>query len=99
MTEADIKMLVGTATLAHLVARCISGNNADDSAVDSPCAVCLVAFVCLAAHVRCRRHRPSKPVIVRKGALMDDAVAPIWSCTHADFSDEVTKAGTGEIQS
>ena len=92
MSEAEIKMLVGTATLAFW-STLYRGNNADDSAVDSVRRV--------SGGLRVSPHIPvvsgtKQPVIVRKGALQD-CVAPVWSAMTL-IADEVTKSSTGEIQ-
>ena len=92
MSEADIKMLVGTATLAFW-STLYRGNNADDSAVDSVRRVS--GGLRVSPHIAAVTGT-KQDVIVRKGMMMD-AVAPIWSALTL-ISDEVTKAGTGEIQ-
>ena len=91
MSEAEIRLLVGTGTLAHW-STLYRGNSADDSAVDSVRRVS--GGLRVSPHVVAVDNN-RQDVIVRKG-MMDDAVAPIWSALTL-ISDEVTKAQSGEI--
>ena len=91
MSEAEIRLLVGTATLAHW-SGIYRSNNADDSAVDSVRRV--AGGLRVSPHVAAVASN-KQDVIVRKGMAMD-AVAPVWSALTL-ISDEVTKALSGEI--
>ena len=92
MSEADIRVLVGTATLAFW-STLYRGNTADDSAVDSIRRV--AGGLRVSPHIAAVSGN-KQDAVVRKGALQD-CVAPVWSAMTL-IADEVTKAATGEIQ-
>ena len=89
--EGDIRVLVGSGTLAHM-AGAYRSNNADDSAVDSVRRIS--GGVRVSAHVAAVAAN-KQDSIVRRG-MRADAVAPLWRGVTL-IPDEVTKAGTGEI--
>ena len=90
-TEPDIRLLVGSATLAD-AAVLYRGNNADDSAVDS--------LRRITGGLRVSPNIASvsgnkQDVIVRKG-LRDDVHVGLWPGVEI-IDDQVTKAATGEV--
>lgn len=90
-TEGDLRMLVGTDTLADM-AVLYRGNNADDSVLDSLRRI--TSGVRVSPHIAATAST-KQDVLIRRGSRMD-AVAPIWEGITL-IPDEVTKAETGEI--
>ena len=89
--ESDIRVLVGSSTLAHM-ASAYRANTADDSAVDS--------IRRISGGLRVSPHIAAvaankQDAIVRRGSRRD-MVAPVWDGVTL-IPDEVTKAKTGEI--
>ena len=89
--ESDIRVLVGSSTLAHMAGKYRS-NSADDSAVDS--------IRRISGGLRVSPHIAAvagnkQDAIVRRGSRRD-MVAPVWDGVTL-IPDEVTKAKTGEI--
>ena len=72
-SESDIRMLVGSATMAHMSGE-YRGNNADDSAVDSLRRVS--GGMKLSAHIAAVAGS-KQDVIIRRG-MRDDAVIALW---------------------
>ena len=89
--ESDLRMLVGSDTLADMAAL-FRGNNTEQSSVE--------VMRRLSGGIRVSPHIPAtsgnkQDVILRKG-MRRDAVAPMWEGITL-IPDEVTKAATGEI--
>ena len=90
--ESDIRLLVGSETLAAL-ASTFRGNNTDQATVDSLRRV--------SGGVRVSANLPDavsnkQPVIVRRGSRMD-LVAPLWRAISL-IPDEISDADTGLIR-
>ena len=90
--EADIRALVGSATLAHM-SGAYRGNNADDSALDS--------LRRIGVQIRVGNHVPAvdsnmrQEAVVRRG-MRRDMVTPIWDGVTL-IPDEISKAAKGQI--
>ena len=90
--ESDMRLLVGSATMAHMSGE-YRGNSADDSAVDS--------LRRISGGVKLSAHIPAvvgdkQDVIVRRGSR-DDGIIALWDGPIAVF-DEITLSGKGEIE-
>ena len=90
--ESDIRLLMGSATMAHMSGE-YRGNSADDSAVDSLRRVS--GGVKLSAHIP-GVAGDKQDVIVRRGSR-DDAVIALWDGPIAIF-DEITLSGSGSVE-
>ena len=86
MSEADIRMLVGTATLAFW-STLYRGNSADDSAVDSMRRVSAGGLRVSTAHSG-RECRPTSRMPLSARGLMHGLRGACLVSTHADFADE-----------
>ena len=93
MTAADVCMLVGGDTFAHMALQ-YRGNNADDSALDSLMRVS--GGVRVSAHVPDQTNGNVQQAVIARGKGYRHAVAPIWEGIQL-IPDEVTKAASGEI--
>ena len=91
-TESDIRMLVGSDTLAHMSGEYRS-NNADDSAADSLRRIS--GGMKLSAHIAATVST-KQDVLIRRG-MRDDAVIALWDGPMAIF-DEISRSGAGEIE-
>ena len=91
-SESDVRLLVGSETLAHM-ASAYRGNSADDSAADSLRRIS--SGVRISAHIAAV-NADKQDVIVRRG-MRDDAVIALWDGPVAIF-DEYTGSGAGEIE-
>ena len=91
-TEADIRLLVGSATAASMASHYRTATGGDASALDSLRQV--TSGVRISAHIAAVAAK-KQDVIVRRGSR-DDAAVAIWDSV-ALIPDEITKAGTGEI--
>ena len=90
--ESDLRLLVGAATLTHM-STAYRSNNADDSAVDSVRSK--VSGLRVSPHIAAVSGN-KQDALVRRG-MRRDIVAPTWRGVEIIY-DEITKAGTGEIQ-
>ena len=90
-TEPDIRLLVGSATLAD-AAVLYRGNNADDSAVDSLRRI--TGGLRVSPNIAAASGN-KQDVIVRKG-LRDDVHVGLWPGVEI-IDDQLTKAATGEV--
>ena len=91
-TEADLRILVGSKTLAHASTK-YRGNTADDSAVDSLRRI--TSGLRVSPHVAAVSGN-KQDTIVRKGGR-PDAVIALWPSVSL-IRDEISKASTGEIK-
>ena len=89
--EGDVRLLVGSATLANMSAA-FRANSADDSVLDSLRRIS--AGVRVSPHIAAVEAN-KQDAIVRLGNRRD-AVMPVWRGVTL-IPDEITKAGTGEI--
>ena len=90
--ESDLKVLVGSATLAHMSETYQSGQSSEMSALDSLRRIGVPVKV--SAHVPAAVGNKQNGVI-RRG-LRRDCVAPIWEGVTL-IPDEITKAASGQI--
>ena len=93
LSAADVCMLVGGETFAHMAGK-YRGNNADDSALDSLSRVS--GGVRVSAHVPAETAGNVQQSVMARGKQYRHAVAPIWEGISL-IPDEITKAATGEI--
>ena len=90
-TEPDIRLLVGSATLAD-AAVLYRGNNADDSAVDSLRRI--TGGLRVSPNIAAASGN-KQDVLVRRG-MRDDVHVGLWPGIEI-IDDQVTKAATGEV--
>ena len=90
LSESDIRLLVGSATLAHAAGK-YRGNNADDSAVDSLRRIS--GGVRVSAHIAAAAAN-KQDVIVRRGGREDAAIG-LWQGVEI-IDDPYTGSGKGE---